>query len=622
MFAGYLLSLCKKDPDFNRATCVVIGEAHERSRNTDLLMSMLKEAVRKRREAGNPLKVVIMSATLNVGQFARFFGTDNIIDIPGVTHPVKTYRLSEPSTDPVVSAIDTVVDYLHPLKPSGDVLVFVPGQADITKFKRGVSDRLKDREQNQNAILCIGASASISDMERQQIDEDPPILADGELVRKVIVATNVAETSLTIPGLKYVVDTGLVKMKTYDPISDKSYLASVPISKANARQRKGRVGRVEPGECYCMYTDMQFAQFAEQPPAEILRESMTETLVTLLHHGRDPYTFDWIQPPSPSILARAVEELTVLRVIEKGNLKLTKDIGEYVAKAPLPPHRAVALIGATAKAARCTTELCAIFAMMQVTETRSVWLPRPQESEAGGKWDAAKQSMTHWTGDHISLLMIFENWQHAKANLSLRNQAQWCKERYLYQTVLKQADTMYNKLLDVMVDRMKLSVRTLDYTDPLWITRIWRGLCAGYYSRTALQIHGNHYQRLAQPDDVEVNHHTTTLLGTDFLLKWVIYDSVTQNGSKTHMNFVTAVPLEILFCACPEFFDAFRLPDGNIQPKPKKDDKVSHPRNPKEALLQQLAEMTGLDIDSLRGARLEQIEQSCRARLEQREHST
>jgi ATP-dependent helicase HrpA len=333
MTDGILLQEIKADYYLSKYSVLIVDEAHERSLNIDFIIGLLKRIL----EARQDFKVIVSSATINTQVFSEYFDGCPVVNIESIIYPVKIiYRAPkmEHNFDVLLQNIGTIMFELDKEERDGDILIFLSGEKGIK--------------------LCISMLHSLPFAEKLEIlplysrlssDEQEKVFFTYEGKRKVIVATNIAETSVTIDGVIYVIDSGLAKMNFYNPKTFTSSLIEVPISKAACNQRKGRAGRTQPGVCYRLYTHADYEARALFTLEEIFRTDLSEVVLRMAEIGiHDFEGFDFISKPSREGIHSAVETLTMLDALDE-NMELT-DIGRMMAIFPMLPRHSRIIVEA------------------------------------------------------------------------------------------------------------------------------------------------------------------------------------------------------------------------------------------------------------------------------------
>lgn len=320
MTDGMLLREALLDPTLKNYSVVIIDEAHERTIAIDVLLGILKKALEAR-----PVhfRVIIMSATLDAAAFKTYFPGSTAAYVEGRQYPVDILYTAEPQESYLDSAITAVLQ-IHLDEGPGDILVFLTGHDDIEAAEQLLSQRASIllMDSQHFGLIIVPLYAALAPEAQLRVFEPAP-----QGFRKVILATNIAETSVTIPGIRYVVDSGFVKMRTYSARLGADCLEVVPISQAQARQRSGRAGREGPGKVYRLYTEKAFETLQKTTEAEIKRANLASVVLQLKAMGiRDVLAFDFIDSPSRGALLRAFELLFALGALDtKGSL--TETIG-------------------------------------------------------------------------------------------------------------------------------------------------------------------------------------------------------------------------------------------------------------------------------------------------------
>ena len=527
MTDGMLLREAMHNHNLTRYSCIILDEAHERTLSTDILMGLLKEVALRRPD----LKLVIMSATLDAQKFQRYFNDAPLLAVPGRAHPVQIFYTPEPERDYVEAALRTVLQ-IHATEPEGDILLFLTGEEEIEDACRKISLEADEmtREADAGPLKVYPLYGTLPPQQQQRIFEPapPPAKAGGRPGRKVIIGTNVAETSLTIDGIVYVVDPGFSKQKVYNPrIRVESLLVS-PISKASAQQRAGRAGRTRPGKCFRLYTEAAFKkELIEQTYPEILQSNLANTVLELKKLGIDDLVhFDLMDPPAPETLMRALEELNYLACLDDdGNLTA---LGKLASEFPLDPSLAVMLI--SSPEFYCSNEILSLTALLSVPQI----FVRP--ASAKKRADEVKALFAHQDGDHLTMLNVYHAFKAADAQ---GDPKRWCHEHFLSLRALQSADSVRQQLKQIM-EKSEIELVSTDFNDKNYYTNIRRALVAGFFMQVAKKEGtGKTYKTVK--DDQSVLLHPSTVLAVDS--EWVVYNESVLT-TKNYVRTVTSVKPE------------------------------------------------------------------------------
>lgn len=547
MTDGMLLREAMEDHDLKRYSCIILDEAHERTLATDILMGLLKQVVQRRPD----LKIIIMSATLDAEKFQHYFNDAPLLAVPGRTYPVDIYYTPEFQRDYLDSAIRTVLQ-IHATEDAGDILLFLTGEDEIEDAVRKLSlegDKLV-REEGCGPLSVYPLYGSLPPHQQQKIFEPAPESYNGRPGRKIVVSTNIAETSLTIDGIVYVVDPGFSKQKVYNPrIRVESLLVS-PISKASAQQRAGRAGRTRPGKCFRLYTEEAFQkELIEQSYPEILRSNLSSTVLELKKLGVDDLVhFDFMDPPAPETMMRALEELNYLACLDDdGNLTA---LGRLASMFPLDPMLAVMLIGSSEF--QCSQEILTIVAMLSVP---NVFI-RPSKDKK--RSDDSKNIFAHPDGDHITLLNVYHGFKSDETyEYGIHK---WCRDHYLNYRSLSAADNIRNQL-ERLMNRHSLELNTSDYESSRYFDNIRKALASGFFMQVAKKRSGGKGY-ITVKDNQDVLIHPSTVIGHDS--EWVVYNEFVLT-SKNYIRTVTSVRPEWLIEFAPAYYDLDNFQKGDIK---------------------------------------------------------
>jgi pre-mRNA-splicing factor ATP-dependent RNA helicase DHX15/PRP43 len=539
MTDGMLLREAMADPMLEKYACIVLDEAHERTLSTDVLMGLLKEVLSRRED----LKVVVMSATLDAGKFQEYFDGAPLLKIPGRTYPVEIFFTAQPERDYFEAALRTVLQ-IHQFEPAGDILLFLTGEAEIEEACMRLRSDAEGFSKELGRLEPRPLYSTLPPKMQRRIFDPPsePLVPGGKPGRKVVVSTNIAETSLTIDGIVYVVDPGFSKQKVYNPRVRVESLLVSPISRASANQRSGRAGRTRPGKCFRLYTERAFSEeLIEQTYPEILRSNLSTVVLTLKKLGiHDLVHFDFMDPPAPETMMRALELLNYLGALDdEGDLT---EIGRQMSEMPLEPQLAKMLLSSAEIG--CTNEALTVAAMLSVPQP--FMRPKGQEAEA----NEAKAQFVHADGDHLALLNVYNKYVESGQS------SDWCWENYVDFRPMKQATSIRSQLENI-VRRLGLPLVSPRPGSREYFTAVRKAIVAGFFMQVAHldRTLSGHY--LTVKDNQVVQLHPSTCLPTK--PQWVLFHEFVQT-SKNFVRTCTSIDGDWLVELAPHYYDLRNFP--------------------------------------------------------------
>jgi ATP-dependent helicase HrpA len=463
MTDGILLAESQNDPYLNQYDTIIIDEAHERSLNIDFLIGYMKWLLPKRPD----LKLIITSATIDTQRFSDHFNKAPIIEVSGRTYPVDVrYRPIEQkdkddedadeTTDDLQNAILDAVDELY-RDLRGDILIFLSGEREI----RETTDSLKKHHPTQYEILPLYSKLSVSEQERVFKPKG------GKL--RIVLATNVAETSLTVPGIRCVIDTGHARISRYSHRSKIQRLPIERISQSSANQRAGRCGRVAEGICIRLYSHEDYMARPEFTEPEIMRTNLSAVILQMISLNLgDIEEFPFLEPPEDKMIRDGKTVLHEVNALDKSG-KLT-EVGKQLAKFPTDPKLARMLIAAAHE--HCLTEVAIIVAALSVQD------PREKPADKMAQADAKHAAFRHPESDFLTLLNVWNTYEEKKKHLSNNKLRKYCTDNFLSYMRMREWFDIHAQIMQVVKGDLKMTPNT----DDSGYEKIHRALLPGLLS--------------------------------------------------------------------------------------------------------------------------------------------
>jgi ATP-dependent helicase HrpA len=444
MTDGILLRELEHDRQLRNYDTLIIDEAHERSLNIDFLLGVLKRALPQRPE----LRVVITSATIDPQRFSEFFGSAPIIEVSGRSYPVEVrYRpLVGDDEDSELSLTEGIVAAVQELdrEDRGDVLVFLPGEKQI----REASEALGKARMHATEVLPLYSRLSTRDQE---------LIFEKHGTRRIVLATNVAETSLTVPGMRHVVDSGLARISRYSVRGKVQRLPIEPISQASADQRKGRAGRESPGICIRLYAEDDFVARPAFTPPEVLRTNLASVILQMaaLELG-EPQDFPFVDPPDTRQINDGYKLLQELKAVD--DTRVVTSLGRQISALPLDPRLARMLLAASHH--RCVAEMLLIAAFLAAQD------PRERPAEAQTQADQKHAAFADPRSDFLAVLNLWKAFAEQSAALSGSQLRKWCRENFLSFIRMREWQELQRQLAEIVSElNLKPNQLPADYND-------------------------------------------------------------------------------------------------------------------------------------------------------------
>ncbi|XP_023698439.2 probable ATP-dependent RNA helicase DHX40 [Paramormyrops kingsleyae] len=528
MTDGCLLREILADPELKQYSVVILDEVHERSLNTDILLGLLKNKfLQARGESSSrkvPAKIVVMSATLETNKLSVFLGDCPVFTIPGRMFPVSEMFCNfigpkDTESSVYVKEVVKMALDLHTSEPAGDILVFLTGQSEIEKACDMLYERAESihypydvHDRSVEGLLILPLYGSMPTDQQQMIFQSSPAG-----VRKCVVATNIAATSLTIPGIRYIVDSGFVKQLNHNSRVGLDVLEVVPISKSEARQRAGRAGRTSSGKCFRIYSREFWEKcMPDYTVPEVQRTSLTMVILTLKCLGvHDVIRFPYLDHPEEKFILAALKQLYQCDAIDRRG-QVTR-FGQLIVEFPLPPNLTRVLLKAAAH--QCEELLLPVAAMLSVENIfiRPGHPEKQQEAELKHKQLATEAGSSN---DFAVLLSVFEKCRASESPPA------WCRENWIHWRAIKMAFSVEKQLTEILTRLKQNPDFPVEKFDGHRSELLRRCLCSGYFANVARRSVGRTFSTMDGHGSVVHIHPSSTLFEQEAKLEWILFHDV------------------------------------------------------------------------------------------------
>uniref|UniRef100_A0A182VKI6 RNA helicase n=1 Tax=Anopheles merus TaxID=30066 RepID=A0A182VKI6_ANOME len=539
MTEGILLREMLADPLLTQYAVIMVDEAHERNTLTDTALGLLKKIARKRPN----LRIIISSATVDAELFRDFFNlkskgatkdTAVILTVEGRMYAQEIYYLRDPCPDYVKETVNTVMK-IHRAEGKGDVLAFLTGQEEVLRAVDLLREHVEASGKEDMQILPMYGTLS-------NADQLKVFFTAPKGVRKVVLATNIAETSVTIPGIVYVIDCGFVKLKWYSADSTTDSLVVVPVSKAAAEQRAGRAGRIRSGKVYRLYTEEAWEKLPEHTPPEMRRSDLCSTVLFLKALGIDNILrFTFPSPPPAKNLLACLETLYALEALDAEG-QLTSPVGYFLAEMSIPPMMAKMLYKAGEMG--CSEEILIIIAMLQVQSVFS----KPAGGQAAIRGRIAKRNFEVAEGDLITLLNVY------CAFVESGRTKEFCGRNFLIYRNLKRAHEIKTQLAGMLERELNIPLLSAGGN----VETICRCIVAGFFPYAAYLHHSGVYRTVR--GNTELSIHPLSALYTEQQPQWVVFCELIHT-TKLFMKDLTVIQQQWLPEIAPHYYHKVTVRD-------------------------------------------------------------